>query len=436
MSSKNYVEEKFTGNCCCEIDPNCNTKSIGRCSCAEGEDSVAKGVASHAEGCNTISKGRCSHAEGEDTVANGKASHAEGQDTTTEGRGSHAEGFKSISSGDFSHAEGFSTKASELEAHAEGFATIASGIASHAEGSRSRSSGDFSHAEGVNTESSGAFSHSEGLNTVARGGASHAEGENTKAIGDASHSEGFETQSLELYSHAEGFRTIASNIGSHIMGQIGTTCENYAWHMAMNEKITAKISNDGSACFSGPVTAPQFFIGPGPCCDFAEMFETLDGNPIDVGYFVTLQDGKVRKATSNDEYILGIVSESPAILAGAQTSHWKDKYLRDKWNRIVYENIVVKAVKDEKKGVIVPEHVITQPMLNPKWDSEKKYIPRIERPEWVSIGLIGQILVRDDGTCEVNGYCKPNDHGVATNSSYGYKVIRRTDTDQIMILFR
>ena len=46
------------------------------------------------------------------------------------------------------------------------------------------------------------------------------------------------------------------------------------------------------------------------------------------------------------------------------------------------------------------------------------------------------ILVRDDGTCVVDGHCMPNDDGVATSSQNGYRVLERKDTDQILILFR
>ncbi|ETT47620.1 hypothetical protein MHI48_18045 [Paenibacillus sp. FSL H7-0942] len=28
-----------------------------------------------------------------------------------------------------------------------------------------------------------------------------------------------------------------------------------------------------------------------------------------------------------------------------------------------------------------------------------------ERPEWVAVGMMGKLLIRDDGTCRENGYC-------------------------------
>lgn len=52
------------------------------------------------------------------------------------------------------------------------------------------------------------------------------------------------------------------------------------------------------------------------------------------------------------------------------------------------------------------------------------------------VGLIGKILVRDDGTCQVNSYCRPNNEGIATATTNGYRVMKRTGPNQILILFR
>lgn len=46
------------------------------------------------------------------------------------------------------------------------------------------------------------------------------------------------------------------------------------------------------------------------------------------------------------------------------------------------------------------------------------------------------MLLRDDGTCEVNGYCKPNDEGVGTNATQGYRVLERTGPNQILVIVK
>lgn len=59
---------------------------------AEGENTVASGLASHAEGSGTTAEGYISHAEGDITTSNGFGSHAEGGHTTVSGVYAHAQG--------------------------------------------------------------------------------------------------------------------------------------------------------------------------------------------------------------------------------------------------------------------------------------------------------------------------------------------------------
>jgi hypothetical protein len=169
---------------------------------------------------------------------------------------------------------------------------------------------------------------------------------------------------------------------------------------------------------------------------YAEMFETMDGTAIPCGYFITLNGRKVRKATSTDRYILGVTSAAPAVLGNGSDVRWKNKYLTDEWGHIQYHEIIVPAVVDEEGKVLIPEHKEKQARINPDWDKNKPYLPRILRPEWVAVSLIGQVLVRDNGTCKVNGYCIPNDDGIAISASRGYRVMERRTPNQILMLLR
>ena len=45
-----------------------------------------------------------------------------------------------------------------------------------------------------------------------------------------------------------------------------------------------------------------------------------------------------------------------------------------------------------------------------------------DRAEWLPVGLIGQMLVRDDDTCEAHGYCRPNDNGIATKPKVDFSL--------------
>lgn len=169
---------------------------------------------------------------------------------------------------------------------------------------------------------------------------------------------------------------------------------------------------------------------------YAELFETMDGKEIDCGYFVTLEGNKIRKANSKDKYILGVTAVSPAVLGANSDVRWKGKYVTDEWGKIQYDDVDIPAILDESGDVMIPEHTERQPRINPLWDKNKEYIPRILRPEWVAVTLIGQAIVRDDGTCQVNANCITNDYGIATASARGYRVMARRNPNQILILIR
>ena len=307
-------------------------------------------------------------------------------------------------------------------AHAEGLHSHAEGAASHAEGLLTHAKGPFSHAEGSKTEATGHSSHSEGSETTAGGSYSHAEGKHTIALGEAAHAEGTATIANGFSSHAEGNHTSTAHFaGSHIMGRFGTAEESYSWFIAngtneTDHNIGAKwLAHNGEMYIDG-----ASYNASGT--DFAQMFEAVDNTLIDVGYFVTFSsEEKIRIATSNDSFILGISSATPALIGNSGALSWQKRYKTDSFGKRQY-------VRTESQDI--------QPLLNTEWDPACKYIARKDRNEWLPVGLIGQMLVRDDGTCETHGYCRPNNDGIATKSESGFFVIKRTGDNQILILFR
>ncbi|PFV85107.1 hypothetical protein COL05_04000 [Bacillus sp. AFS059628] len=294
-------------------------------------------------------------------------------------------------------------------------------------------------AEGSGTIANGNSSHAEGTITTASGNSSHAEGTITIASGNSSHAEGAITTASADFSHAEGLNTIVNiaHTGSHIMGQNGTTRFPFSWHLANGLAIGPSLNSAIIEGLTGNLYLDGVVLSPA-AADYAEMFETIDGNSIDVGYFVTLDgDGdKIRKATDNDDYVLGVVSATPAMIADASDLRWHNIFVRDEWGRTQYHEVVVPEKKDDDGRMIHPSFTKNEPILNPEWDSSQEYIPRLQRPEWVPVGLVGKLLVRDDGTCQPKKYCKPNNEGIATTSSEGYRVMKRTGPNQIMILVR
>ncbi|WP_238652046.1 peptidase G2 autoproteolytic cleavage domain-containing protein [Paenibacillus piscarius] len=413
-------------------DEGCNQNASGACSHAEGNSTTASGFASHAEGSQTTASASAAHAEGYQTLAVLDTSHAEGYATLASGPAAHAEGYNTYAINDSAHAEGGLTVASGTQSHAEGAQTTASGVASHAEGNQSTASGVYSHSEGYLTVAAGPAAHAEGFSTQANGLSSHAEGSFTEANANYSHAEGVSTIAGAQSSHAEGNSTVVleEHFEAHIMGINGQTVYPASWHLANgtpgNPDLAAVLQGStGNLYLQGTV------ISPG--ADYAEMFETVDGLPIEPGYFVTTVGERVRKATPADNYILGVVSAKPSVLGDASPLNWKGKYEKDEWGRVKYEDRVVEAVTDGEGNVLAPAHTLKAAVIHPQFDSSQTYVSRMDRPEWVAVGTMGKLLVRDDGTCQVNGFCLPGEDGVATASVEGYRVLARTAPNQIKI---
>jgi len=251
------------------------------------------------------------------------------------------------------------------------------------------------------------------------------------------------------YSQASGLYAIAAHEGTVICGKYGVSPEAYAWALANGTSfnsmgLAAKILQNGNMFIDGTYSSP--------CADYAELFEWSDGNPNNedrVGYFVTLDGGKIKKSGLFEPFVLGVVSGNPAILGDSAELHWNGKYMTDDFGRVLYHDVTVHAVteerevlgedgKTEKKTVVMQEeHIESQAVLNPEYDATSEYIPRLKRKEWSAVGVLGKLIVYDDCTCEVGGLCQPNEDGKATKAiNNGYKVLKRVAEDKIMIWFK
>lgn len=358
------------------------------------------------------------------------------------GEHSHAEGYKTTASGRYSYAEGSETTAMDYASHAEGDRTTASGRYSHAEGSETTASGYASHAEGVLTKASGSKSHAEGSGTTANGIESHAEGNGTKANGDCSHAEGWTSAANGDCSHAGGYGTIAND---HQF-TIGRWNDEVIGPSSTEDGITNKtifIIGNGryiqrSNCIritdAGTIYSASGSVISG--ADYAEFFEWKDGNKNGedrVGYFVTFDTENMIKKASENDYILGITSGNPCIIGNGDEC-WTRKRIMDDFNRFVYEDV---EYTDEKTG---EKRKTKFYKINPDYDETLEYTQRIDRKEWAAVGMLGVIPVRDDGTSEVNGYCKVKDGGIATKcDTYGvnsYRVISRVSENVVNVVFR
>ena len=337
------------------------------------------------------------------------------------------------------------------------------------EGFNTTASGMLSHAEGYFTTASGMLSHAEGYFTTASGGGSHAEGYTTTASGEASHAEGYTTTASSTGSHAEGAGTTASNYASHAQGKYnkamttGGEASNTTGDAMVigNGTSSSALSNAFRVTYAGAVYGLSAFNSSG--ADYAEFFEWADLNPDAedrVGFFVTMEGEQIRIAGPGD-YILGIVSGHPCIIGNADED-WQGRWLHDEFGRFVKETTEDPVI--ERRKVEVPvldadgnhtgetrmemQEVETGEVIhgwrykaNPDYDNTQEYIERKDRQEWDCVGMLGVLAVRDDGTCEVNGFCQVADGGIAAVSDTyvpgsTYRVIERVAENVIKVVFR
>lgn len=164
--------------------------------------------------------------------------------------------------------------------------------------------------------------------------------------------------------------------------------------------------------------------------DYAEYFEWLDGNSKGEdrrGHFVKLDGEKILLAESIEDDILGIVSGNPSVVGDSYEDQWQGQYLTDIYGEPLTEDYTDEDGTTRKVWV-----------LNPDYDPEKVYVPRSERQEWSAVGMMGKLIVIDDGTCSPNDYCVPTTGGIATRSEgrVGYRVLSRIDDTHIKVLIK
>ena len=373
------------------------------------DNNNASGNYSHAEGQNTQASGTAAHAEGYKTQAS-SYSHSEGYLTNAPGSGSHCEGYNDSSSVNNMMAQGQGS-------HCEGYTTIVAKRASHA----------GSHMEGYSDNSDGVTQQ------YAQGNGSHCEGWNTycdNGTTAAAHTEGRGTAAGSAYQHIEGKYNIidTESIYQHIVGN-GT--ENIRRHNSHT------LDWQGNAVFAGTVSNSG--------ADYAEYFEWLDENDnVDdrVGYIVTLEGNKIRFANSEDD-VLGIVSGTATVLGDNAEWEWQGKYLKDEFGRKIIDWVEHKSTttiyNDDgtSKEKEISLGFFPEPRINPAYNENEEYVNRYWRPEWDAVGLMGKLFVRDNGSCQVGGYVKP-DNGIAIPSAEktNMRVLKRVNDNVIQVLLK
>ena len=248
--------------------------------------------------------------------------------------------------------------------------------------------------------------------------------------------EGYRTQANGRCSHAGGEGTIAKEVCQTAIGEYNTIAPGFFIVGNGNGPNPPQRSNafrvdvDGSTYAMGP-----YQVGG---ADYAEYFEWEDGNPNNedrIGHFVALSsNGKIKIAKSGDK-IIGVVSGNASVVGNTFEDTWSGMYLHDVYGRPIKEEIEEERVTgvDDEGNEIKETVKRTVLKVNPDYDPNQTYIPRSQRPEWDIIGLLGQLIVIDDGTCQVGGRCSCNDQGIATAGDK-YDVINRLDDTHVAML--
>ena len=176
---------------------------------------------------------------------------------------------------------------------------------------------------------------------------------------------------------------------------------------------------------SGNSSDSEFIVsGQGDCnadgtfnangADYAEFFETNDGNAIAVGKTVVLDNNKVRASTASDDAatIIGVVRPkvdgiNSMMIGNTAWNAWTNKYMHDDFGCFIMEDYTVTEWQDGEtvsyetdkipSDVEVPNDAVVKTQqrkkLNPDYDQSIEYKPRSERDEWVIIGMLGQIQI-------------------------------------------
>ncbi len=194
--------------------------------------------------------------------------------------------------------------------------------------------------------------------------------------------------------------------------------------------------------------------------DYAEYFEWEDGNLNEenrYGFSVSLvKDGKIKISNKN---IIGIVSSTPGVVGDSAELNWNKKYKTDEWGIKQTESFDKVSImrKDQKINIwidkngkqyfqvprnqkerldyfidefyeLTPEESKNKQkdiifLYSDEYDPKSDYIPRSERKEFSTIGLLGKLRVR---TAEqINSeYVDFNSQGMAVNGSK-YQILEK-----------
>ena len=199
------------------------------------------------------------------------------------------------------------------------------------------------------------------------------------------------------YSHAEGEGTVAIGNAQHVQGKFNEVdIVGKYLHIVGNGTSDTNRSNahtvdtKGNAWYAGDISTESMVKSPNRV--FAEIGEWADENTSDerrLGYFVTV----------------------------ANTTHGV--------------RISKAGAESDIRGVTVANPAFTTNVSDDKYDMDGTL-----KSKYAYVAFSGCAIVIDNGSCQVNSRCVPDDNGCAVPSqnSSGYRVIDRVDDTKILVI--
>ena len=93
------------------------------------------------------------------------------------------------------------------------------------------------------------------------------------------------------------------------------------------------------------------------------------------------------------------------------------------------------AVTNSDHAYLVPARTERQPVESGSGSSLLAYVPRMQRPEWVAVGMLGKLLVRDDGSCAACGLAgSSRTRTESRRHPKPYHVLKRNREHQVLML--
>lgn len=256
----------------------------------------------------------------------------------------------------------------------------------------------------------GSFAHEKNSFVLASNVQSHSHGTRSGVINSSS------SETLK-----DGFAQLIVN--SRSVKSLG----NYQFQMGYGDTNTPSTSNTkiSMSGYSGNIKTAGSIKSGQDIGDLAEFFESANGKKIDNGYIVTLNGRYIRKAQFGDEP-LGVVSATAGLVMGDQIFHHKGKYLKDEFGVTLTKLGEDIFINDDGEEFT---EMVEKPILNKDYDSsqEDAYESRMERDEWATVGLIGQVFTRVDDTVRAGDKINAkNGIGTKDNENGYYRVLEVT----------